>query len=115
MGRYIAKLMFNINIDNGNHATQFDEQIRIVESSNLENAFHKARVLGKKEEEVFMNKDQKPVNWKFIDVLDLYPLEELKDGDQIYSTTHEDQDSKSFINYIRSKSMLIQAKSLTFA
>jgi len=115
MKRYLAKLIFNINIDNGNHVSQFDEQIRIVESNSLESAFHKARTIGKKEEEVFFNKENKPVKWKFIDVLDLYPLEELKDGDQVYSTTHENEDSKSFINYIRSKSMLIQAKSLTFA
>ncbi len=115
MQRYLAKLVFNINIDNGNHASQFDEQIRIVESNSLENAFHKARTIGRKEEEVFINQDNKNVNWKFIDVLDLYPLEELKDGDQVYSLTHENEDSKSFINYIRSKSMLIQAKSLTFA
>lgn len=115
MKKYIAKLMFNINIDNGNHASQFDEQIRIIESSDLENAFYKARIIGKKEEEVFLNQDKKPVNWKFIDVMDLYPLEDLKDGDQIYSNTHENEDSNTFINYIRSKSMLIQAKSLTFA
>lgn len=115
MQRYLAKLMFNINIDNGSHASQFDEQIRIVESNTLADAFHKARIIGKKEEEVFFNNDDKPVKWKFIDVLDLYPLEELKDGDQVYSTTHENEDSKLFIDYIRSKSMLIQAKSLTFA
>jgi len=115
MKRYLAKLVFNINIDNGNHASQFDEQIRIVESNNLESAFQKARTIGKKEEEVFLNKENKSVKWNFIDVLDLYPLEELKDGDQVYSTTHENEDSKSFINYIKSKSMLIQAKSLTFA
>lgn len=114
MKRYLAKLMFNINIDNGNHATQFDEQIRVIESQDLGNAFQKARVIGKQEEETFMNKDHKPVNWKFIDVLDVYPLENLKDGEQLYSVTYEKEDTTAFINYIRSKSMLIQTKTLTF-
>lgn len=115
MKRYLAKLIFNINIDNGNHDSQFDEQIRLVESQNLENAFHKARYLGKQEEESFVNKDNKLVNWKFIDVLDVYPLENVKDGEQVYSVTHEKEDTNAFINYIRRKSMVIQAKSLTFA
>ena len=51
MEKYLAKLMFNINIDNGNDASQFDEQVRIIESRSLEDAFYKARVIGKKEEE----------------------------------------------------------------
>lgn len=115
MKRYLAKLMFNINIDNGNHATQFDEQIRVIESQNLENAFQKARVIGKQEEETFLNKEKESVNWKFIDVVDLYPLENIKDGEQVYSVTHEKEDTNAFINYIRGKSMLIQTKTLTFA
>ncbi len=115
MQRYLVKLMFNINIDNGNHASQFDEQIRIVEAYSLESAFQKARIIGKKEEEIFINNENKMVNWQFIDVLDVYELESLKDGEQVYSTTHENTERHSFINYVRQKAMLIQAKSLTFA
>lgn len=115
MNRYLVKLMFNINIDNGNHAHQFDEQIRIVESYSLEAAFQKARSIGKREEETFINSESKMVNWQFIDVVDVYELESLKDGEQVYSTTHENTERHSFIDYIRQKAMLIQAKSLTFA
>jgi hypothetical protein len=115
MNNYLAKLIFNINIDNGNHVSQFDEQVRLVQSHSLEDAFLKARTIGKQEEETFVNSDSKPVNWKFIDVVDLYPLNAIKDGEQVYSTTHESDDANAFINYIRQKSMLIQTKSLTFA
>ena len=115
MKRYLVKLMFNINIDNGKHAHQFDEQIRIVEAHNQEAAFQKARNIGKKEEETFVNSDNKLVNWQFIDVAELYELESLKDGEQLYSTTHENTERHSFIDYVRQKAMLIQAKSLTFA
>ncbi len=115
MKRYLVKLMFNINIDNGNHAHQFDEQIRLVEASNLETAFQKARLIGQKEEEAFINKDNQIVNWQFIDVVDLFELESLKDGEQLYSTTHENAERDSFIDHVRQKAMLIQAKSLTFA
>ena len=115
MQRYLVKLMFNINIDNGNHAHQFDEQIRIVEAYNLEAAFQKARNIGRKEEETFVNNENKLVNWQFIDVVELYELESLKDGELLYSTTHENTERNSFIDYVRQKAMLIQAKSLTFA
>ncbi len=115
MKRYLAKIMFNISIDNGRHTSQFDEQTRLIEAINFEDAFHKARKIGKQEEETFVNHENKLVSWTFIDVLDLYPLENVKDGEQVYSTTHEKEDSGSFIKFIRQKSMVIQAKSLTFA
>ncbi len=115
MKKFLVKLMFNINIDNGNHTSQFDEQIRIVESSSIEDAFQKARGMGKKEEETFVNNSNELVHWKFIDVIDLYELDSLKDGEQVYSNTHEKTDTNSFISYIRQKAMVFQAKNLTFA
>ena len=115
MSLYIAKLVFNINIDNGSHNSQFDEQTRLIEAKSLEEAFFKARKIGKNEEVEFSNSDHKTVNWKFIDVMDIYALNAIKDGEQIYSTTHESEDAGSFIQFIRQKSMVIQAKNLTFA
>ena len=115
MEKYLAKLMFNINIDNGSDASQFDEQVRIIESRSLEDAFYKARVIGKKEEETFTDSQNKLVSWQFIDVSDVYPLEEVKDGEQVFSNTHKIKDTGSFIKFIRQKSMEIQAKNLTFA
>lgn len=115
MEKYLAKLIFNINVDNGTDASQFDEQIRIIESRSLEDAFHKARVIGKKEEETFMDSENRLVSWEFIDVSDVYPLQEVKDGGQVYSNTHNIKDAGSFIKFIHQKSMEIQAKNLTFA
>jgi|SRR4051812_29680794 hypothetical protein len=115
MQKYLAKLMFNINIDNGVDTTQFDEQYRVIESRSLEDAFHKARTIGKKEEDTFINAQNKLISWQFIDVTEVYPLSEVKDGDQLYSNTQKVTDTGSFISYIRQKSMEIQAKNLTFA
>ncbi len=115
MNWYLAKLVFNISIDNGNHNTQFDEQTRLIEASNSEAAFFKARTIGKKEEESFVNSENALVEWKFIDVAEVYALENIKDGGEVYSVTHEKQNASSFIDYVKNKSMLIQAKTLTFA
>lgn len=115
MNRYLVKLMFNININNGSNVSQFDEQVRVIESPSLEDAFYKARAIGRREEETFLNAEQQTVNWQFIDVAEVYPLEKFKDGEQIYSSTRKIKDSGAFISYIRQKSMEIQAKNLTFA
>lgn len=115
MQQYIAKLMFNIRMDNGDATSQFDEQVRLIESADYESAFQKARNIGKNEETSFLNKENKIINWKFIDVVELFPLKNFKDGEQLYSVTHEEQHTVSFINYIREKSMMVQVKSLTFA
>ena len=55
------------------------------------------------------------IYWKFIDVAELHPLENINDGEQIYSQTHQTEDELSFINFIKQKSIQIQVKSLTFA
>lgn len=115
MNSYLAKLVFNIVIENKNIPSQFDEQIRIIQANNPTDAFIKARALGKREEDIFKNKNNELVQWRFIDITGLYSLKEVKDGDQLYSQTHEADDSNNFIHFIREKAMLIQTNLLTFA
>lgn len=115
MNSYLAKLVFNIAIGNENKSSQFDEQVRIIQANSLEEAFLKARTIGKQQEEFFMNNNNELVNWKFIDVTDLYALQEANDGDELYANTHETESVDSFIAFVRQKAMLIQTKFLTFA
>jgi hypothetical protein len=107
-------MIFHISVD-GKDAAQFDEQIRVLSAYSLEDAFFKARVIGKKEDETFQDASNKTVCWKFIDVAELYPLDEVDDGGQLFSSSHITSDTQSYIQYVRNKSMEIQAKSLTFA
>lgn len=107
--------MFNISIEDGKQNSHFDEQIRLIESHSIEDAFYKARGIGKREEESFVNDQNELVSWNFIDVAEVYQIEGLRDGDQVYSNTHIQSDAASYIGYIRQKSMEIQTKSLTFA
>lgn len=115
MKKYLAKLMFNIHQENDKEQSQFDEQIRLIEAVDYESAFFKARTIGKKEEVDFQNQKNKKVSWEFIDVFDLLALDNFKDGEQIYSSTHEEQNTNSFTKFIKESSMLIQVKNLTFA
>jgi hypothetical protein len=115
MNSYLTKLIFNISIDRQKEYSQFDEQVRIVKAQNMEEAFLKARTIGKQQEESFPNKNNELVSWKFIDVIDLHQLEEIEDGEQVYAHTHETENTNSFIEFTRQKSMVIQTKFLTFA
>ena len=114
MNQYLVKIIFSINIANGNSTSQFDEQLRVVEAFTTEDAFFKAKSIGKKEEESFVNKENEMVTWQFIDVAEVYPLGVIKDGELLYSTTRKTKDGSNFIQYIRQKSMEIQAKNVTF-
>jgi hypothetical protein len=115
MKTYLARLMFSIQLEDGSGKPEFDEQVRLIESVSLDGALYKARAIGKKEEETITDQHNRKIRWQFIDVRDLYLLETVNDGEQLYSTSLEVADPDSYISFIRNKSMEIQAKTLTFA
>src|SRR3954467_12737384 len=82
---YLAKLVYQIICGDGDHVAQFDGQLRLVSADSKEEAFLKARDLGKQEEERFYNRKQQLVQWLFINVSELYKLTELIDGAELYS------------------------------
>ncbi len=114
MNTYIVKLVFNINIGEGIHQKQFDEQTILISASNLEDAFYKAKQQGRVLEEKFSNDKDQSVEWKFIDVVDIFELHSYKDGEPLYSITHEAHDTGSFIDYVHHRSQIIQTKLLSF-
>ena len=94
MNLYVAKIVFNININKGGNQSQFDEQLRIIRAENIEIALMKGRELGKEEETIFLNHKGETVEWNFIDVADLQPIQNLNHGTEIYSSTYVDEESK---------------------
>ena len=46
--------------------------------------------------------------------LDVIAVDEIKDGVEIYSNTHETTERENFINSVRQKGMAIQTKHLLF-
>ena len=94
---YLAKLVYRIICGEGNHKPQFDEQLRLIQAEDDLNAFQKARIMGHQEEDIFLNNAQKLVHWKFIDVPELHPLNELIDGAELYSRICEEEDAENYI------------------
>lgn len=100
---YLAKIVFRIICADGNHTAQFDEQLRLVFAHNAAEAFGKAQQMGNAGEECFYNVDEQMVQWKFINVSELYPLKEMTDGAELYSQISETNDAKSYIDIINNK------------
>jgi hypothetical protein len=103
MNWYLAKIVYRIICGDGDHIPQFDEQLRLVAAHGKENAFIKAQKLGQQEEDIFQNKKQQLVQWKFINVSEIYQLGEMIDGAELYSRIEEKNDADVYTEIIHRK------------
>lgn len=110
MNWYLSKLVYRIVCGDGNHAAQFDEQLRLIAADNRDEAIHKAQAIGKNEQETFVNDRQQLVKWEFVNISELYLLSELIDGAELYSRIEEKENADAYIYTIHQK-----AENLFFA
>jgi hypothetical protein len=103
MNWYLAKMVFRIVCGEGDHTPQFDEQLRLVAADSKEEAFSKAQALGSIEQDTFYNSKQQLVQWKFINVSELYRLSDLIDGAELYSRIEERDNAESYIYTVNQK------------
>src|SRR6476620_96612 len=103
MNWYIAKIVFRIITGDGNHMPQFDEQLRLINANNEEEAIEKAQLLGHEEEDSFMNQKNQTVKWTFINIPELNRLPSLSDGIEIYSRVNEYENAKRYIDTVHKK------------
>ncbi|HEX3025054.1 MAG TPA: DUF4288 domain-containing protein [Chitinophagaceae bacterium] len=115
MNWYLAKIVYQIICDKGLHTPQFDEQLRLIYAEDNLHAFYKARLLGEHEEDSFLNKLNKPICWKFIDVSEIHKLDNLVDGAEMYSKINEETNPEIFIRNTRLKAtQLLEDYTLQF-
>jgi hypothetical protein len=103
MNWYLAKIVYRIICGDGEHTAQFDEQLRLIYAPTKEEAFHKAQHTGRKEEETFRNLKQELVQWKFINVSELYRIGEMIDGAELYSRIEERDDGEIYTDIVNKK------------
>ena len=109
---YLAKIVYRIICGDGKHTPQFDEQLRLIQANDSFQAFQKARVLGHREQDNFLNTEEKPVHWKFLDVTELLEINEFNDGLEIYSQIKEEPNANLYISNIKKKANHLQQSSL---
>lgn len=100
---YIAKIVYQILISEGREASQFEEQLRLIQADNKQEALAKAIAIGEQEESLFYNFRDEPVYWKFLDVPELQPLQHLGDGLQLYSHLEVPEYADSYLALVQSK------------
>jgi hypothetical protein len=108
MNWYISKIIFRITAENTKHKPQFDEQLRLISANSEEEAFLKARTIGLGEEDSFLNDKKNTVKWEFINVAEIVPLKDLKDGMEIYSHIHETDEARSYIHCVHQKAIFLR-------
>ncbi len=112
MNWYLAKIVYRIICGDGNHTPQFDEQLRLIHAEDELHAFQKARLIGHHEQDNFLNEVQKPVHWKFIDVSEIYLLDDLIDGAEMYSRIREEDDADIYIRITKLRATHIMQSSM---
>ncbi len=103
MNWYLSKIVFRIICGDGHHQAQFDEQLRLIRAENEKIAFEKASRIGLREEDSFFNQQEKLVQWKFINVAELYKISDLLDGAELYSKIEETSCAESYIDLVHKK------------
>lgn len=115
MNWFIAKLVFDIVSGDGKHRPQFDEQYRLIRADNHEEAFEKACTLGRKEEEIFLNNKSNLVRWSFVNISELFMVDDLRDGMELFSGTYEAADRHLYRETINLRAAFIQSRFLRVA
>ena len=108
----IAKLAFQIVSPLASGASQFDEQIRLIQANNKFSALSKIKLIAHNEEQETPDIDSSKVSWKFVAVLDLQHLGELNDGAKIYYSISETDDTARYIYDAKLRETYIEQKLL---
>ncbi|MBX3256940.1 MAG: DUF4288 domain-containing protein [Chitinophagaceae bacterium] len=108
MNWFLAKIVYRIVCGEGDHTPQFDEQLRLVAATNEKEALHKAYAIGQQEEDCFYNTADKLVQWKFINVTDLFSITEMTDGAEVYSRIEEKDNGDQYTELIHRRAAYLK-------
>ncbi len=111
MNWYLSKIVFRIICGEGRHKPQFDEQLRLIEAKDENEAFEKATEIGKQEQDEFYNQQHKLVQWKFVNIAELYKLSGLLDGAELYSRIQEPDNAELYVELTNKKAAHIKKNS----
>ena len=107
---YLAKIIYQIICGEGEHTPQFDEQLRLIHAVDAEAAYQRAKQIGLMEQSSFLNQHRKLVQWKFINIADVYAIRSDMDGAEVFSRIVEIHDPSAYIVDIHNKAGRLQAQ-----
>lgn len=104
---YIAKLVCQIVCGDGRHRPQFEEQWRLIQASDSKVAATKAEAMIQSET-LSTIAAMLPVQWRFISLAELIPLQEMSDGQELISITREPYDQQSYLDHLQGRRHTLQ-------
>ena len=110
MNWYLTKIVYQIICGAGNHAAQFDEQLRLIAAPCEDEAMQKAVTVGRNGSDTFYNCNEQLVQWQFVNVSELYCLSEWVDGAEVYSCIHEVSSAHAYTTLVHDKALSLQQK-----
>jgi hypothetical protein len=102
MNWYLTKLVFRIRCGTDHLKTQFDEQLRIILAPDAASALDKACRFGKDETSHAGNSNL-AVQWQFVNVTEIYKLNNYIDGAEIFSQLSEAENGDLFEEKVNRK------------
>ena len=108
---WLVKLVYRFIYGNGVHIAQFNQQLRMITAEDALHAFQKARLIGEREA-TFIQYNGIQISWKFIDVVDICALSNIKDGEEIWSVINEETDADMYIRTTQQKSKALLEKGI---
>ncbi len=98
---FTAKIVYRIITGTGNHTAQFEEQLRLIQAPHISNALQKATEIGHKGEDFFYNQHLQLVQWQFMHVTELNPLQHINDGMELYTRIEEQDNAEAYMLTLR--------------
>lgn len=105
---YVAKMVYQVVNSKKSHTPQIDEQYKLIQADDRAWAWEKATILGKLGECKLEGVEQGSVQWKFIHIVDLLEIGELKDGVELFSDTDEPENIEEYmaVSELRAKRVM---------
>lgn len=108
MNWYLSKIVYRIFCGDGKHSPQFDEQLRLVAAEDEVQALAKAISLGHAESDTFYNDRRQLVQWQFIAVPEIIPIETWIDGAEVNSSIRETENASGYITFVTEKAAMLR-------
>ena len=105
---YVAKMVYQVVSNKKSQAPQIDEQYKLIMADEPAWAWGKANILGKLGECSLEGIKGGSVQWKFINVVDLFEIGELSDGVELFSDTNEPANIEEYmaVSELRAKRLM---------
>ena len=103
MNWFLSRSVFQIVSFSSNHSSQFEEQFNLIEALDSITGYKKAKVNSEK----YVNKINKEkellVNWNLVAIVDIIPIENLKDCVEVFYKIEQHIDPNSYLLFLKLK------------